>query len=545
VIDDPRGSFGFDPVRVAPPRRRFDPVLLGVIAVVVALGFAIVKPWEWRPDPAPTSRTAPVAVGSASPSEQASPSNPDGTPTYNALVDPAQVADTLATFQTDVDWGVGAISQVGTTGTFIDTWSPAEFELPGNPRTAAIRALPPVVVLSVTTPSAEMPLDARIFRRQADGTFLWIDAEPVSAARPDAALLFMAPRPAAGQTAPWPTGHYRVELLFGQRIERIDLQLADQDDVVGPDPSPTFAGVTPPAPIFTDTLPVGPFAVIDGVALPVSAGARAAELSPLRTWLDLPAPDDPMFTPRVGRVSALGAPISQLGIALPGGSSKISVSVDRIDPDPAQLAIPFDFVGESDRSDTPPYLVLDPPVGSAWLPGVYGLHVGWTDRTGARKVVWEVEVRPFGQGDDPVFLAAARAFSSFAGGDGLIEGSRAGIGGRPSPGAIRLFPFVRNPKHRGAIAPVGCALRPIDRELTVIGISRAHGDRGLVVMATTRSADGLTTDVPLRSADLDGLTIVGPANDEGFAPGVYDLTLDDGKTTSTVSVCLGTTPLEG
>jgi hypothetical protein len=542
VIDDPRGSFGFDPVRVAPPRRRFDPVLLGVIAVVVALGFAIAKPWEWTPDPAPTSSSAPVAVGSATPSEQASPSNPDGTATDNALVDPTQVADTLATFQTDADWGIGAISQVGTTGTFIDTWSPAEFELPGNPRTAAIRALPPVVVLSVTTPSAEMPLDARIFRRQADGTFLWIDAEPVSAARPDAALLFMAPRPAEGQTAPWPTGHYRVELLFGRRIERIDLQLGDQDDVVGPDPSPALPGDTPPAPGIAESLPVGLFVVTDGVAQAVPAAGRAAQLTTLEAWLDLPARDDPTIAHRVAGVSAAG--VSALGVALPPASTRISVFVRRLDPDPAPLPVPFDFVGESDRSDVPPYLVLDPPAGSSWPPGVYGIEVGWTDRTGTRKVAWQIELRPGSPAPDPLFLAAARAFSPFAGGDGLAEASRAAIAGRPAAGSVALFPFVRNPRHLGSIAPVGCALRPIDRELTAIAIARAHGDGGLTVTATTSSGDGLT-GVALRSADLDGLTIVAPAHGEAFVPGVYDLTLDDGKTTSTVSVCLGTTPLQG
>ena len=39
-------SVDFDPVRLRPSRRRLDPVVIGVVVVVVALAAAVVKPWE-------------------------------------------------------------------------------------------------------------------------------------------------------------------------------------------------------------------------------------------------------------------------------------------------------------------------------------------------------------------------------------------------------------------------------------------------------------------------------------------------------------------
>ena len=42
-------SVDFDPVRLGPNRRRFDPAIVAVLAVVVAFGFAVLKPWESGP----------------------------------------------------------------------------------------------------------------------------------------------------------------------------------------------------------------------------------------------------------------------------------------------------------------------------------------------------------------------------------------------------------------------------------------------------------------------------------------------------------------
>ena len=67
-------SFDFDPVTVGPRRRRFDPVLIVILAIVAGLAIAIVKPWASSPTPeTPVPPVAVVLAPSVSPTEPPTP----------------------------------------------------------------------------------------------------------------------------------------------------------------------------------------------------------------------------------------------------------------------------------------------------------------------------------------------------------------------------------------------------------------------------------------------------------------------------------------
>ena len=56
-------SIDFDPVPLRPRRRRVDPIVVGVVVVALALGAAVLKPWETRPGRGGARRVGPRGGG--------------------------------------------------------------------------------------------------------------------------------------------------------------------------------------------------------------------------------------------------------------------------------------------------------------------------------------------------------------------------------------------------------------------------------------------------------------------------------------------------
>ena len=104
-------SIDFDPVTVRPRRRRFDPVLFVVVAIVAGLAIAIVKPWASSPTPETVPPVAIVAPPSMSPVEPATarPTASIPVPAVTTGLPPATWAEVAPVLKTHDEWGVRAI----------------------------------------------------------------------------------------------------------------------------------------------------------------------------------------------------------------------------------------------------------------------------------------------------------------------------------------------------------------------------------------------------------------------------------------------------
>ena len=127
-------SAEFEPVRLGPSRRRIDPLAIGVIAVVVALGVAVVKPWESGPDGnAPAPSAAAVARPAASDARRLRVARPR--PTYASWPRTRRRGPDIQPIVTPHDaWGVRAIvaderglaaQLFGASGQLSERWAPA------------------------------------------------------------------------------------------------------------------------------------------------------------------------------------------------------------------------------------------------------------------------------------------------------------------------------------------------------------------------------------------------------------------------------------
>ncbi len=533
MIDDPRGPVQFDPVRIGPRRRRFDPLLLGVLAVVVALGAAIVKPWESAPAGVASSSASPSGPGSgatasSSPATQSAPS---------ALPAPLD-ADVVLGAITDRDaYGLGAIVASG--AGYIEHWAPVTTFTQPN---VELGSLPPVVALAITTPDDQVPLDVRIYRFVADGSWAWLDAPPLASDRPAAALVFEPPRIGGAPGSTWAPGDYRIELLTPERILRMNVAVLDDRGIVGPG-LPFLPPVATPHrdPILQTQLAFGPFVVVGDVAQSVGGSPVAPDGTVHDAWLDLPPPGATTAAHRMVR-AAFG--VSAFGIALPGGSTDVSAGIEQLAPDQQAIYSGFEPVYESDRSDTPPYVIYH-PIGTTWSPGVYSLTASWAGPRGRSTATWEITVFPGAVPDDPTNLGAVRAFARFAGKDGLVEASPATISAQGPAAQIQFLPFIRERAKPTAIAPVGCGPRSLDGLARIIAVAQRRGLPDLQVRVALMGPDGTAAPIGVMSATLEGLTIVRPARVAAFPAGTYVLTIDDGTLISTATVCLGGTPDPG
>ena len=390
---DPRQSIRFEPVALGRRRRRLDPVAIGVLAVAVGLGLAVVKPWA--PETPDGTAVAPVVRPSAS----AASSDASGTGgiTLSTDVAPLRWGDIASIVLPRDGWGVRTIVQrqsrttAGVRSPFEERWFPVA--APGSPEARVVLPQPDlaIVALGVTFPTGRAPVDVRVWRRTSSGTLRWLAAQPLGRAVDQGGLVFAPPSGDPGPLA-WGPGEYRIEaLLASGAIERLEVDIPDRYEQVRPPslepPSATelvAASAAAPA-----SLPVGAFATIDQVGVPLTSASGPA-LDEAAAWLAATSASGPASGHRVAVAYLPRA--TGLGVRLPDGAAVRAASMTRLAPD-ALLAGPV-HAGILHGGIGAPWVVFVAGWGAAWDPGVYRIDVTWAVGAVVHRAAWHVELRP-------------------------------------------------------------------------------------------------------------------------------------------------------
>jgi hypothetical protein len=402
-------SVDFDPVKLGPRRRRIDPVRVLILTVAAALAVAIVKPWapspttdgpgpsvaaappsvppSGSPTPGPTARTTRTAVSTGVPA-----------PTWAEVAPIITAHDTL---------GVRAIlvarrPNVGNPANprFQEHWSRTTPDLAGVATAYVTRDEQSIVALGITFPTDAAPLDVRIWRLHANDQFEWIDARPLEPTDPIGAFTFAKVGPSGSDSESWPSGHYRIDILAEDAVHRIALQIPGRfGSVPAPDEWPqTLVNLVGPEESDPSAVRVGPFATVDGVAVPL-ATRTGALMTEEEEWRRVHAEDQAGLGASV--VASAHLPrATGLGVMLTSHAGVRLAIVRRIAPDARFSAAPM-LGGISESQGRTPWVAFAPRGGGMWPPGVYAITVRWTDPGGLHVETWHVELRP-GPGADSV-----------------------------------------------------------------------------------------------------------------------------------------------
>jgi hypothetical protein len=384
-------SVDFDPVPLGPRRRRVDPVTVGVIAIVVALAVAVVKPWDHQAT-APVAPAPSVAVAAPIPSATRAPtpvpSVATPAPEWASVPSWAAVASAIAPHDA---WGVRAITvdqrlhRLAAESSYHEHWSAADASIGAETATLG-RLADPVTMLGVTSPREEAPRDVRIWRIHQFDQLEWIDAFPIAPEPSDASLLFIRPGRNGDTLTPWQPGQYRVEVLVADGIHRLWVLVPDASGVVPPpdtwtrDPPAIEAGASDPS-----VVRIGMFATVDGVGVSLPA-RQTRPLDDDAAWLDLSdGAKDVVATAYLPRASGLG-------VMLTSHAAVSSATIQRLAPGPFDA--PEATGGISESQGRTPYVLFRAPAEKTWAPGVYAISVTWSDGAGAHEGTWHVELRP-------------------------------------------------------------------------------------------------------------------------------------------------------
>lgn len=399
-------SVEFDPIKLGPPRRRVDPVVVGVLVVVIALGVAVVKPWvpsERSDGPGPSA-----AIAIALPVTSLGPTGSPATAAPPATQEPAQTPQpSPSTRWTDIapvvdihrSWGVEAVLMLpaatasqGRPTRYISYWSPAA-PGPDGPQSAYIaRDDQSIVALGVTYPANEVPTDARIWLIHAGKELEWMDARMFLGGAPDGAMLFERPDAPGDAPYTWPGGHYRIDVLVAGRVRRLSVQIPGRlGSVAQPDAWPaTSARLVVPDASDPSGVHVGLFATVNGRGIPLEA-TPSRPLNEVTAWLRAANPAVLAPGPTVARAYLPLA--TGLGVMLTSHATVGSATIRRLAPDAQFDAGPV-IGGVSSIEGRTPYVVFAPRDGGAFTPGVYALSIDWTDSLGSHAGTWHVELLP-------------------------------------------------------------------------------------------------------------------------------------------------------
>ncbi len=384
-------SVDFDPVRLGPSRRRLDPVVTGVVVMVIALSVAVVKPWE----PGPAGKAA-----VASPTSAMTSHAPTAAPAIRLASAHLPIWADLAPIVVPHDaWGIRAIvdgargqAAPPLTASYADTWSPATaVGREGSDAVVVRRDERPIIVLGVTVPRAEAGVDARIWRVHRGNQLEWLDAIPILSGDVNGSFLYLRPGVDGAPFAEWGAGEYRVDVLVGDGVRRLDVEIPDRFGDVPPlDDFPSAQAVTAGA---ADSdisgVPAGPFATTDGVGVPLEA-MPYRPLSEAEAWEDLVLFDG-------AHVASVSLPrASGLGVMLEPGALLGTESIARLSPDGESFAAPAPVEEVTEHPPRARYVVFPAPGGGPWRPGVYAISVTWTDDSGPHKGTWHIELRADG-----------------------------------------------------------------------------------------------------------------------------------------------------
>ena len=398
-------SVEFDPVRIGGRRRRLDPLAVGAGLVVVALAVAVVKPWESTGRAAASPRTSVLALASdpASAEPSARPTRSpraSTTPGSTTEVSPPTWTDIAPVVGGHAEWGtlavVGRASRFTASGAApIDYASRWDAGSPGAGRGSVALLRPDdltVIALGLTFPSGQAPDDVRIWQRRANDELEWLDATAIGGPSPADPLLYLRPGPSGASVEPWQPGRYRLDVLRGGRVDRLEVAitdaLGDVPDLVGR--PVTESRLVPPEDSDPSTIRFGLFATVDGlgVSLHVASSRPLDEMDAWAATLGSPdrGPARTVATVFLPRATGLGVMLT------PHASVRLAV-LRRLAPSPL-VPVPPTIRGISGPAGETPYVVFAASDGQALAPGAYALSVGWAEGGSLHAGTWHVELRP-------------------------------------------------------------------------------------------------------------------------------------------------------
>ncbi len=542
-------SAEFERVKLGPRRRRIDPVAVGVVVVVAALIVALVKPWgDVGPGPA------------VRPSQAASSSGPR-LPTIALPADlvPPTWADVRSVISRRSEWGIRTIeissqnaATSGTTGGYAERWFATDASLDGSAGSSVVldERDGAIVALGVTFPPEETPLALRIWLSRKGGELEWIDTRPVDVVPARGAYLLLRRSGAAAAVHSWAPGRYRIDLLAGGEIRRVELLIRDASGDL-PDPKPWPGAGRPTTALdgaWFEGLPVGLFAQVGPAVVPLASSAGPA-LDEAGAWLDLDpggtGPEPGSFVARSWQPRA-----TRLGVVLPPASTVRSAVLRRL--------APFDdttrIVGETTTGsgESRSYVAFAPATGATWRPGVYAITVVWEDGDGAHDRTWHVELRPGPVSAEPALLSATRAWARYAGAGGVLLGTTESRNGGLEATATRLVPITpqtgtRYPGLSGTAA-IGCGGTFIRGRPTLIGLVGPDGTKLTPVASRILFPFADAGPLPILTAAgaVPGLVVVAPLLTAEFGgPAAYGFRAGSGGDAPGYTVCVGLAPPAG
>ncbi len=186
-------------------------------------------------------------------------------------------------------------------------------------------------------------------------------------------------------------GHYRIDLLIGERIDRITIQIPGRFGTVSePDAWPAgVADLIRARDGDPSNVRRGPFVLVDGIGVPI-ASRSAQPLSELEAWTASTRADrlrpGPVFAAYLPRATGIGA------LLTPHADIE-SAELRRVAPGALDEG-PLMFGGISAWQGGTPFIIFAPAAGGAWPPGVYELSLRWTDDRRKHDSTWHLELRP-------------------------------------------------------------------------------------------------------------------------------------------------------
>ena len=545
-------SVEFEPVTLGQRRRRLDPVSIGAIAVAIALGAAVLKPWGAGESTAVVDQAAPTPTASlnlagphATTAAQAQPAAFAETPASSIW------ADLQSAVRRHEAWGVRAVvaqakaaDPANAGPRFAERWeavpSLGGSVWPGDYRIPTVQVDPSdrsILALGVTFPPAHTPLDVRVWRVAADG-LEWVDTEAVDTVPSGGAFLYVQPGAPGDPNRPWSGGTYRIDVLVDGAVRRVGVTIPDRfSNVPEPTRRPSLREAAPlgdPAEAAAPDLPIGLYATVDGAAVPLPSD-EGPGLDEASAWLNL----DPGTGrgPRSFVATAFLTRATGLGVMLPPGSVVQSAKVERLAPGP--------LPGVAPRVPTDAqaaHVLFRNPGGGAWTPGVYRLAVVWADADGLHDRSWHVELRPGPIRYFPRMLAAAQGWARYAGATGVILGTAEPLVGGPRSSVIRLLRL--RPEIEAAYpAPtgVGCGGTVVDGRPGIIGLAYpadryASRASARILLPFKRRANQVVFTAAL---GLRGLVLVAPARSPTLAAATWRFTVGAGRDAVVYALCLG------
>lgn len=542
----PQVSVDFEPVTLGRPRRRIDPLVVGLVLTVAAVIVAVVKPWG-VPGPA---TAGPEIAASPAPTQQASVPEPDESPRA-AGFDPVTWANVASVVSRREAWGIRAIAFDASDaasdrvpGRYAEHW--ATVDGGGSARDVAVvdAGDDAVVALGVTFPQAETPLGVRIWRDHGDGDLEWIDARPLNEVPGRGAYLFGLEDRHGRLFRSWEAGRYRVDILVGPDIRRMSVEILNRFGALPP--AEPWVELIPAGPELPRGgplgLPVGPFAWRDDAAIPLLA-APGPMLDEAAAWLDVDRQPiegrSRSFTARAYQSSA-----AWLGVVLPAWADVHSADLLRLAPSRSGPEVGGTSMTVSGEELS--FVAFARPGGAAWRPGVYALRVEFIDADGTHDLTWHVELRPGGLQPEPVLLSATRAWARFAGTGGVLLGTTEALDGVSTPSSLRLLDIglESDGPYGGLTGPnlLGCGETIVRGRPTVIGFVGPAASGPTSISATILFPFAYDGPLPVLTAAgaVPGLAIAAPVLTAEFGgPASYGFRAGSAQDAPGYTICIG------